>query len=313
MSSSKKDRMMAPRVGSRPSRAKHVGDRNVKPPAGYRPAGKRKPGEAVMEAQLAVIDVDPGPEVPSEEGIGGGPSRQLSTAAVSAPDPDLAAGTAAEDVPPPADPWWTPERERAFAMTLQGVPQHQVAAELGRDRHTVARWVEDERFAERLFAENASRFKASRQRRSIQTVRLTDKADHLANKMIDKAIKLAEEGKDDLSTRLAARDWLQEFRENSRREDEIFGLAQQRVDVNVNGQVRHDHKHKVGVTFKAFLAASVQAMGIDPETEEIDGERSDEALIQLTERALTGGSFLDDLVEHEREEKLAPMLSGERR
>jgi len=34
-----------------------------------------------------------------------------------------------------------------------------------------------DRFTQRLFDENASRFKASRQRRAMQTLRLTDKAE----------------------------------------------------------------------------------------------------------------------------------------
>lgn len=311
MSASKRDRTTAPRTGSRPSRAKHVDDRNVKPPAGYRPAGKRKPGEAAMEVQLASAAQ---PEVQSDaiEGVPMPPSS--APAAVSVSPPGAAAGAlvpADPDQPPPADPWWTPERERAFAMALQGMPQHQIAAELNRDRHTVARWMEDERFTDRLFEENAARFRASRQRRSIQTVRLTDKANRLADKMLDRAIELADKGKDDLSTRLAARDWMQEFRENSRREDEIFGLNKERVDVNVHGQVQHHHKGKVGVTFKAFLATSLKSLGVDPESE-VDAARADDALAALAERALTEGSFLDDLVERERKDQLAPVLAGDR-
>lgn len=309
MSASKKDRSTAPRLGSRPSKAKHVDDRNVKPPAGYRPAGKRKPGEAAMEAQLAdlspardpVVGTTSDPSVASPADAATKPHEQLSVAVV---DPD--------DAPPPRDPWWTDERERAFQMTLQGIPQHQVAGELGRDRHTVARWAEDERFETRLYDENVARFKASRQRRSVQTLRLTDKAERLAGKMMDKAIDLAEKGEDQLGVRLAARDWLQEFRENSRREDEIFGLDRQKVDVNVQGQVRHEHKGKIGVTFKAFLTTSLQGMGVDPEKEEVDASRADEALATITERALMEGSFLDDLVEREKKDRLGPVLSGER-
>lgn len=306
MSASKKDRTTAPRVGTRASRAKHVDDRNVRPPAGYRPAGKRKPGEAAMEAQLAAA-VDVAPSDVSEGGSA--PVAQL--------EPGVAAGAVVpsdpEDQPPPKDPWWTDERERAFAMVLQGFPQHQVSAELGRDRHTIARWVEDERFEKRLYDENVSRFKASRQRRTMQTLRLTDKAEHLAVKMLDKSIKLADEGKDDLGTRLAARDWLQEFRENSRREDEIYGLDNQRVDVNVRGQVQHQHKGKVNVSFKAFLTTSLQGMGIDPEEEVIDVGRADEALATITERALMEGTFLDELVKSDNALQLAPVLAGERR
>lgn len=304
MSSSRRDRTTAPRAGTRASRARHVDDRNVKPPAGYRPRGKRKPGEAAMEAQLASA---PPPEVPSDV-TEGGQAPPSSAPAVSVSPPGAAGALLQvdpDDQPPPADPWWTPERERAFVMTLQGMPQHQVAAELGRDRHTVARWADDERFTQRLFDENAARFRASRQRRSIQTVRLTDKADHLANKLLDKAIKLADDGKDDLSTRLAARDWLQEFRENSRREDEIYGLNRERVDVSVNGQVQHNHKGKVGVTFRAFLATSLSGMGVDADKEEVDVSRADEALVAIAERALTEGTFLDELVEEEKRQRLA--------
>lgn len=310
MSSSKKDRTTAPRTGERPSRAKHVGDRNVKPPAGYRPAGKRKPGEYAMEGQLASVDRS---EVQSDVTEGGQEQPSQAPAASSSTQGDAAGALVPADpdeAPPPADPWWTPERERAFTLTLNGVPQHQVAVELDRDRHTVARWQEDERFVQRLFDENAARFKASRQRRSIQTVRLTDKADRLANKMMDKAIELADKGKDDLGTRLAARDWLQEFRENSRREDEIFGLDKQRVDVNVHGAVQHKHSGKVDVSFKTFLTTSLQAAGVDLQAEEIDAGRADEALAAVAERALAEGSFLDDLVEREREQALAPMLRG---
>lgn len=287
MSASKKDRTTAPRLGSRPSKAKHAADRNVAPPAGYRPAGKPKPGERAMEAQLAAVEAEPAPPLPD-------------AAVVAVVDPDA---------PPPVDPWWTDEREKAFQMVFQGVPQHQVAAQLERDRHTVSRWTEDERFQERLYEENVSRFKASRQRRSMQTVRLTDKAEHLAVKMLDKAIDLADKGRDDLGTRLAARDWLQEFRENSRREDELYGLDKQKIDVSVHGEVQHRHKGKVDVTFKAFLTTSLRGLGIDPDTEEVDAARADEALAAVTERALGEGSFLDDLVEREKRERLAPLVT----
>lgn len=333
MSASKKDRTTAPRLGSRPSRAKHVDDRNVAPPAGYRPAGKSKPGERAMRAQLdsptrdsaegtaATDDPDQAPadrqlhEQLSGEGRGAA-SEGSSTSSRPTPQPGQASApepalVVSDDPPaPPRDPWWTDERERAFQMVLQGIPQHQVAAELGRDRHTVARWAEDERFETRLYDENVARFKASRQRRSMQTLRLTDKAERLAGKMLDKAIDLAERGKDDLGTRLAARDWLQEFRENSRREDEIYGLDKQRVDVNVSGEVQHKHRGKVDVSFKAFLSTSLRNMGVDPDAEEVDAGRADEALVAITERALMEGSFLDDLVEREEKVKLAPVLSG---
>jgi hypothetical protein len=352
VSSSKKDRTTAPRVGSRPSRARHVDDRNVAPPAGYRPRGKRRPGEAAMEAQLAdssspARDSAEGTatEASAATGVPGTRSHEQLLPAVVDPDVQLAdpvldppsqapppvshagppsAGTGGgaelvladpDDTPPAADPWWTPERERAFGMAMQGIPQHQVAAELGRDRHTIARWMEDDRFTQRLFDENAQRFRASRQRRAMQTVRLTDKADHLANKMVDRAIKLANKGKDDLATRLAARDWFQEFRENSRREDEIYGVGvggRQQVDVSVHGAVQHNHTHKgkVDVSFRAFLADGLRNLGVDPETEEVDAGRADEALAALAERVLSEGTFLDELVEQERKNPLAPALKG---
>jgi len=303
MSAGKKDRTTAPRLGSRASRAKHVDDRNVAPPAGYRAAGKPKPGEHAMEAQLASAPADE-PEVMQCSRCG---RPESPTCCASGPPTVIDV-----DVVPPGDPWWTDEREKAFAMSLQGVPQHQIAEVLGRDRHTIARWEEDERFADRLYAENTARFKASRQRRSVQTLRLTDKAERLAGKMLDKAIDLADKGKDDLGTRLAARDWLQEFRENSRREDEIFGLDKQRVDVNVHGQVQHQHKGKVDVSFKAFLTTSLQAMGVDPDAEEVDESRASEALVTIAERALMEGTFLDELVEREKMEKRAPVLAADR-
>lgn len=346
MSASKKDRTTAPRVGTRPSKAKHADDRNVKPPAGYKPAGKLKPGERAMKAQLGeradlcqnprcghaheVHDLEdacsecdcrawtPSGEVPagvpSRSGIEGDPLAPSSSPAAPANLRGAAGAVvlADPDQAPPKDPWWTDEREKAFAMVLQGVPQHQVAGELGRDRHTVGRWMEDERFETRLYDENVARFKASRQRRSVQTLRLTDKAERLAGKMLDKAIDLADKGEDQLGVRLAARDWLQEFRENSRREDEIFGLAKERVDVNVHGQVQHTHKGKVGVTFKAFLETSLRGMGIDPEKEEVDASRADEAIATIAERALMEGSFLEDLVEREKKQQLAPALAADR-
>jgi hypothetical protein len=286
MSVAKGDRTTAPRQGSRPSRAKLSKD--VTPPkAKFRLPTKPKKGMRVMDAQLAATPPPPmeSPPQPLQDG----------------------------EQPPPQDPWWNPEREAAFQMVLQGIPQHQIAMELTRDRHTVARWLEDERFEKRLYEENVSRFKASRQRRTMQTVRLTDKAEQLATKMIGKAIELAEDGKDDLGTRLAARDWLQEFRENSRREDEIYGLDKQRVDVNVHGVVQHKHKGAVDVSFKAFINGAMKKMGVDPEAEEIDPGRADDALVAVTERALMEGSFLDELVEHEKQEKqekLQPLLAS---
>jgi len=337
MSSSKKDRTTAPRMGSRPSKAKHVDDRNVAPPAGYRAAGKPKPGEHAMRDQLArrlprvnanlcqnldcghaheAHDLDDScsececrvwtPVVPSDVTEGG---SELPSSPAASPGAAGILVLADLDAPPPADPWWTPERERAFSLTLQGAPQHVVAGELGRDRHTVARWVEDDRFVQRLFDENASRFKASRQRRAVQTVRLTDKAESLAVKMLDKAIKLAEKGEDQLGVRLAARDWLQEFRENSRREDEIYGIAGSKVDVNVHGNVQHQHRGKVDVSFKAFLTTSLENVGVDLGKEEVAADRADAALVAVTERALLEGTFLDELVEREKEQRLAPMLA----
>lgn len=279
MSVSKSDRTVAPVTNSRQSRAKHRNkDRNTTPPAA-KPTAARKPpkGHRVMEAQLAkrppepetrVIDVTP------------------------------------DDQPEVRDPWWTPERDEAFKLVLQGIPQHQVATELGRERHTIARWTEDERFVERLFAENESRFKSMRQRRAMQTVRLTDKAEQLATKMMGKAMELAETGRDDLGTRLAARDWLQEFREQSRREDEIYGLDAQNVNVNVRGSVQHNHKGKVDLSFREFLAGSLKRMGVDPANEDIDSDRANEALGAIVEKALTEGSFLHDLVEAEKQELL---------
>jgi hypothetical protein len=324
VSSSKRDRTTAPRLGIRPSRARHVDDRNVAPPAGYRPRGKRRPGEAAMEAQLAADSSSPArdPVEGTTSPLVGTPSGQPASRAPGAPAaPDSPLGAAGAvvlvdpDDAPPADPWWTPEREKAFGMALQGVPQHQVAAELGRDRHTVARWMDDDRFTQRLFDENAQRFRASRQRRAMQTVRLTDKADRLANKMVDRAIELADKGKDDLATRLAARDWLQEFRENSRREDEIYGVGVgggQKVDVSVHGAVQHSHSHKgkVDVSFRAFLVDGLRNLGVDPDVEEVDAGRADEALAALAERALSEGTFLDELVEQERRNPLAPALKG---
>lgn len=307
MSTSKKDRTTAPRTGSRASRAKHIDDRNVAPPAGYRPVGKPKPGERAMEGQL--VSADPVAEQCSRCGR---PSSSTCCEEPPSPSAVTIVATDPDDLPSPKDPWWTGERERAFVMTLQGVPQHQVAAELGRDRHTVARWAEDDRFTQRLFDENASRFRASRQRRAMQTVRLTDKAEYLAGKMLDKAIELANEGEDQLGTRLAARDWLQEYRENSRREDEIYGVAGARVDVSVHGAVQHQHKGRVDVSFKAFLTTSLRNMGVDPDSEEIDAGRADEALAAITERALLEGAFLDDLVEREKNQ-LAPVLQPDRR
>jgi hypothetical protein len=163
--------------------------------------------------------------------------------------------------------------------------------------------LEDKRFVERLQEDNEGRFHSMRQRRVMQTVRLTDKAYTLAEKML----KAADETPKDLNSRLAARDWLSEFREQSRREDEMYGLDKQKVDVSINGSVQHNHKGKVGVdlSFKDFLNGSLKRMGIDVESEEIDGGRADDALVHITEKALMEGSFLEELVEQEKEEQLA--------
>jgi hypothetical protein len=277
MSSSKADRAVAPRgQGTRPSRAKHTKDRNVTPPAA-KPTAARKPkkGMRVMDAQLAAK-------------------------AVEAPKP-----------PPPVidvdvvekDPWWTDERDKAYVLTVQGVTKSQIARELGRERHTIGAWQEDERFSARLQEENVDRFRASRQRRTIQTLRLTDKAHDLAHKMLDNA----DANPKDLNSRLAARDWLNEFREQSRREDEIYGLDNQRVDVNVRGGLTHQHNHRgsVNLSFKEFLTGAMKKLGVDVETEEIDATRADDALVAVAERALMEGTFLEDLVEREKEEQLA--------
>jgi hypothetical protein len=278
VSEGKADRSVAPRQGSRPSRAKETKDRNITPPAAKRRADKKpKKGERVIDAQLAA---DP---------------KHVKDAVrehVEAARPD-------EEPAEVVDPWWTDEREKAFQMVLQGLPQHQIARELTRERHTIKRWLEDDRFETRLYDENVQRFKASRQRRTFQTVRLTDKAHDLAMTMM-------EEAKDkprDLSARLAARDWLQEFRENSRREDEIYGLDKQRVDVNVSGSVQHQHRGKVDVGFKAFLTGAMARLGVDVANETIDAERADAALVAIAERAIQG-EFLDELVEREKEEQL---------
>ena len=208
--------------------------------------------------------------------------------------------------PPPKDPWWTEEREKGYQMVLSGIPQHQVAAELGAHRHTIARWVEDERFMERLQVENESRFHSMRQRRTMQTVRLTDKAFGLAEKML----KEADANPKDMNSRLAARDWLSEFREQSRREDEIYGLDKQRVDVNVHGSVQHNHKGKVDLSFKEFLTGSLRRMGVDVEAEEIDAGRADDALVAITEKALLEGTFLEELVDREKLDQLQPLLKS---
>jgi hypothetical protein len=284
MSESKTDRSTAPRDGTRRSRAKQAHDRNIKPPKAKRTAARKpKKGARVMEAQLAK-QPPPTSLIEHDE-----PAETLAEVVV---DPD--------EVPEVKDPWWTDEREKAFAFAMQGFPKSQIARELGRERHAIARWMEDERFETRMYEENLDRFKTSRQRRTMQTLRLTDKAQALADKMID----IADENPKDLNARLAARDWLNEFREQSRREDEIYGLDKQRVDVNVHGTIQHKHKGTVDVSFKNFLLGSMKRLGVDVDSEEIDAGRADEALVAITERALMEGTFLEDLVAQEKEQAL---------
>jgi len=283
VSSSKADRTTAP-LGkdNRPSRAKQVRDRNVTPPVRKLRDNKSKPGEHAMNVQLAV----------------------------KAPPPAVID----VDSPPEKDLWWTPERERCYEMTLvHGLPKTQIAKELGRERHTISVWQEDDRFIARLQEENVDRFRASRQRRAVQTVRLTDKAHNLADKML----VAAEKRPKDIFARSAARDWLNEFREQSRREDEIFGLDKQRVDVNVSGGIgigvtHSSRKGAANLSFKDFLTTSMKKLGVDVDAEEIDGARADEALVAITERALLEGTFLEELVEREKLEKLNPLVPNER-
>ena len=306
MSSSKSDRSTAPRgQGTRPSRAKQTRDRNIAPPAA-KPTVARKPkkGMRIMDAQL------------SETSLSSARGSVVSTTAAPPRPPPGSASTSQDaiDVTPEKDPWWTDEREKAYAMTLSGLPKTQIARDLGRERHTIAAWQEDERFAARLSEENVDRFHASRQRRTIQTLRLTDKAFNLAETLIDAAA----ENPSDMVKRFAARDWLSEFREQSRREDEIYGLDKQRVDVNVSGGVLHQHSHKgsVNLSFKDFLTTSMKKLGVDVEAEEIDSARADDALVALTEKALSEGTFLDELVAREKDEQLAAsrkLLGGSNR
>lgn len=299
MSDSKHDRSMAPREGSRKSRAKQTKDRNTTPPVSrsVQPS-KPKKGEKVMVAQLknrpAVSDLGTKRMEPAR--------RSVQPAAPAIIDVDS---------PPERDPWWTTEREKAYEFTLSGGTQSGIARELGRDRHTIKTWQEDERFGARLQEENVDRFRASRQRRTIQTLRLTDKAHGLAEKALD----LAASKPTDLFSRYAARDWLSEFREQSRREDEIYGLDKQRVDVNVTGGIGVTHTAKgsaTNVSFKEFLTSSMKKLGVDVDVEDVDAGRADEALIAVTERALMEGSFLEDLVEREKQEKLNPLVPNER-
>jgi hypothetical protein len=272
-------------MSTRRSKAKQTHDRTTKAPTSRRPTPKPKKGHRVMEAQLAkqpapttLIEHDDPPEAP---------------VSLVKQDPDYPT--------PPKDPWWVAEREDCYQLTLAGTPQNAIAAKLGRDRHTIGRWVEDNRFIDRLQQENEGRFASMRQRRVMQTTRLTDKAYGLAEKML----KLTDENPKDLNSRLAARDWLSEFREQSRREDEIFGLDKQRVDVNIHGVVQHKHKGTVDLSFKEFLTGSLKRMGVDIENEAIDAGRADDALVAITEKALLEGSFLEEMVEREKEEQLA--------
>lgn len=282
MSEGKHDRSTAPRGGTRASRAKQ--DRTIKPPAfKFTKKVKPKKGARVMEAQLA--------------------AKPEPVEMVPAPLPE-------GEQPPPSDPWWNAEREKVYAMVLQGIPQHQIAGELARDRHTIGRWIDDERFVERLMQENQSRFHSMRQRRAMQTVRITDKVERIADKLLTKTMEDAEKGLDDMKMRFAARDWLSEFREMSRREDEVYGLDKQRVDVHHHGQVQHTHRRVKDISFKDFLHGAMKKMGVDVNAEEIDATRADEALIAITEKALMEGSFLDDLVESEKQEQLQPLLAA---
>ncbi len=301
MSEGKGDRSIAPRVGTRSSRAKETHDRSTKAPTSRRPAGKAKKGFRVMEAQLAarkpptsLVEHDDPDADPVTEALA--PTTTVAPPAFRE-DPDYPS--------PPKDPWWTDEREGCYQAILAGNPQHAIAHQFGRDRHTIARWCEDPRFVDRLQDENEKRFGSMRQRRVMQTTRLTDKAYGLAEKMIT----LADENPKDLNSRLAARDWLSEFREQSRREDEIFGLDKQRVDVNVHGTVQHKHKGTVDLSFKEFLQGSLKRMGVDIETEEVDPGRADDALVAITERALLEGTYLEDMVEREKQEQLALMAA----
>ena len=280
------------RAGTRKSKAKETRDRNVKPPTVIRGrASKPKKGEHAMNAALAAAPPDdPVAEKPAE--------AELVT-------------RGAGDEASPEDPWWTKEREETYQLTLAGAHQGQIAERLMRDRHTIGRWQEDKRFLARLSDDNEQRFHASRQRRTMQTLRLTDKAFNLADKMIDQA----DADTKDLSKRLAARDWLSEFREQSRREDEIYGLNGQRVDVNVRGSVAHRHSGKVDVSFKDVLTESMRKLGVDVAKEEISADRADDALVALTEKALMEGTFLEDLVAEEREAQLDAsrlLTSGDR-
>jgi len=285
---------MAPRTGTtRSSRAKERNDRNIKPPAPkYAPASKRKQrGASKMPPSVSAV-------ASKEESLTVAPTTTAPPTLV-----DL------DDLPENKDSWWTDEREKALVIALQGIGQAQIARELGRERHTIARWMEDPRFEQRMYDENVQRFRTSRQRRTVQTLRLTDKAHDIADKMLDSAKKKPK----DLASRLAARDWLNEFREQSRREDEIYGLDKQRVDVNVHGTVNHKHKGAVvSLSFKDFLKGSMEKLGIDVDSEEIDATRADDAIMAVAERALAEGSFLEELVEGERQERLAPTLDGDR-
>jgi hypothetical protein len=289
VSDAKADRSIAMRDGTRKSRAKQTQNRNVTPPVVIRGRkSKPKKGEHAMNAQLAETsqpaDSDLGMERPE-------PAPQSDQPAVQVMD---------DDPTPPKDPWWTTEREDTYQLTLSGVHQGQIADRLARDRHTVARWQEDKRFIARLSEDNEQRFVASRQRRTMQTLRLTDKVFGLAETMLAKA----EADPKDLTSRLGSRDWLQEFREQSRREDEIYGLNGSRVDVNVRGSIGHKHTGKVDVSFKDFLTGAMKNLGVDVAKEEVAPGRANDALIAITEKALMEGTFLEDLVTEEREQQL---------
>jgi len=163
MSSSKKDRTTAPRMGSRPSKAKHVDDRNVarrratargKPKRVSTPCAISSPGacpaSTPTSAELDAVtpeahDLDDScsececrvwtPVVPSDVTEGG---SELPSSPAASP------GAAASSSGRPGrtssgDPWWTPERERAFSSPSRA-PQHVVAASWSRPPHG-RRWV----------------------------------------------------------------------------------------------------------------------------------------------------------------------------
>lgn len=279
---SKADRGIARSVNTRESRAKHEGDRNLTPPVTkYAKASKRKNRGAARDiGQRGATEAQLGPD---ENSAGSSP----------------AAGTEIEKA---KDPWWSTEREKCYQMVLLGIPQGQIARELDRDRHTVAEWTNDDRFILRLQDENLDLFASMRQRRAVKTTFYADKV----AKQADDAFKELEAKPRDLATQVRARAWLQEFREQTRREDEVYGVVTQRmgVDVNVRGSMQHRHTAKIDVTFKQLIVGALIKSGVDVDKEEIDPEKAQEMLVMATERALHEGTFLDDMVERERQLKL---------